>query len=159
MTQNVAGRPNSRPRLVQDWPSQLRLADRVVVRHGFDLAAVPHPIAVVYLVGQLEFEVASGGVLQWLTNSSGREAPATAAALREIGAAACAEIVDQIIATVVPAPDFRDDADRSRAVRLESVGAQSAWRELADDLLDWPDDVDILLRRFVGANAEAFVEG
>ena len=52
--------------------------------------------------------------------------------------------------------DLDDDARRVAAVQRAAPSAHAAWRRLADELLDWPDDVDSLLRTYVTANAHAF---
>ena len=141
---------------MSDYVQALHAVDAAVARHGFEIGAVSHPIAVVYLVGRLEYEVAGGGVVQWLTNRSGRYAALTVAALTEIGAEKCASIVDRIIQTLGAGTDFADDAQRVAAVQRVAASAQAAWRDLADELLDWPDDIDALLRSYVAANRMEF---
>lgn len=142
--------------MMDRYVGALRAADAIVARHGYDVHAVPHPVRVVYLVGQLEFELVGGGVAQWLSNRSGRYAGATVAALREIGAEACACIVERMIVPIGPEERLDDDAWRADVVRLAPIDVVGAWRSLADDLLEWPDDVDALLRRYVAANEAAF---
>ncbi len=123
--------------------------DAIVAAHAFDPRAVGSAVRTVYLVTQLDFEVTVGGVLQWLMNDSGRYASDTAVALDEIGANNCAATVRQIMAffpdEVVP------DDDGKRLERIQSLlpTAERSWRQLGDSLLEWPDDVDALLRKYV----------
>jgi Domain of unknown function (DUF4375) len=72
----------------------------------------PHAVRVVYLVGQLDFEVTVGGVIQWLTNRSGRCAAETASALEEIGATKCAELVNMVLMAFPGARPPEEDAER-----------------------------------------------
>lgn len=141
---------------MSNYLQALRRADDLVAGHGFNLASVPHPVAVVYLVGQLEYELVNGGVVQWLSNRTGRYATRTAAALHEIGADACSGIVTRMIQPLGSAIDLEDDVQRAAAVARVAASQQAVWRALADDLLEWPDDVDTLLRAYVSSNESHF---
>ena len=135
----------------------LELADAVVAAKGHDALRAPRAVQVVYLVGKLDFETTTGGVLQWLTNDSGLCATETVAALTEIGAVQCAGIVNRILAFFPSGAPSRDRTDRAAEVQRLLPVAKAAWRELGNSLLDWPDDVDALLRDYVERNAAAFV--
>jgi hypothetical protein len=135
----------------------LNKVDAIVAHARFDLGFVAHPVATIYLIGQLEFELASGGVVQWLTNRSGRYAAETATALVEIGAIKCARIVREIVAIAPSAASLPDDAARADAVRRASGATHNEWRRLADELLEWPEDIDGLLRAYVESHVASLL--
>jgi hypothetical protein len=139
-----------------DYETALRIADESVGRHGHDARAAPAAIRVLYLVAQLDFEVTLGGVVGWLTSAAGRHGRATVAALQEIGATRCAELVERMLAHFPGGVPSEDDRERSRQIRALWPVAMSAWRELGDCLLEWPDDVDAMLRAHVGAHQADF---
>jgi hypothetical protein len=134
----------------------LEIADNRAREAGYDIGSLPWPIQVVYAVGQLDFEVTNGGVHGWLTNGSGRHAVETAKALDAIGATTCADLVRQILAFLPGGQPALDDVERVRQIEKVLPIAEPAWRELGNSLLEWPDDVDTLLRRYVEANADLF---
>lgn len=138
-----------------DYSEALRRADDLVARARFDLDKVPHPVMVVYLITQLDFEITNGGVAQWLTNSSGKYAVETAAALREVGASRCAALVDELMLQLGDQWSPLDEAKRSALVAALLPNIHSQWRTLADELLGC-DDVDTLLRRYISANPTTF---
>jgi Domain of unknown function (DUF4375) len=74
----------------------LELADKIAAASGHD--ALPKALRTAQLIGWLDFEVNLGGIIGWLTNSSGCYAPETADALDRIGAYASAEIVRKALA-------------------------------------------------------------
>jgi hypothetical protein len=123
------------------------IASEVVRAHDFDLERVSPPIRSVYLISRLEFEITLGSVEGWLTNSSGRWAHETVAALEEIGAARCAALVREMLRWL-PAAALRDETDRMRAVRSAKPRAEDAWRRAADELLEWPDDLEMLIAQY-----------
>jgi hypothetical protein len=131
----------------------LQVADEAVRRANWDVRSVVKPLRIVYLVGQLEFEVTLGGVHGWLVNTSGKYAVDATQALDEIGAHDCARIVRRILAFLPESPS-PEDIVRSQQVEQALPAAGAAWRRLAGELLNWPDDVDRLLRVHV-SNHEA----
>ena len=135
----------------------LRIADSLVLEQGGNVAMVPGAVRAVYLIGQLDFEVTVGGVEQWLTNSSGRYTAETISALVEVGAHRCAEIVREIVSSFPHGRLPLDDADRVALIgRLMPLQGER-WRDLSEMLLDWPDDIDALLRRHVAEHEGDFV--
>jgi Domain of unknown function (DUF4375) len=135
----------------------LSIADTVVAAAEYDLAEVPWAVRVVYLISQLEFEVAVGGVAQWVTNRSGRCAAETVDALEEIGAFTCANLVRAMLASFGPAPDWTDEAWRADRVARSTPEQWSLWSRLGDALLQWPDDVNALLVAFVERHGSQFI--
>jgi hypothetical protein len=131
------------------------IADDVVRAHDFDLERVSPPIRSVYLISQLEFEITLGSVEGWLTNSSGRWAHETVAALEEVGAARCAALVREMLRWL-PAGALRDERDRVRAVQSAKPRAEDAWRRAADDLLEWPDDLEALIAQYATKHPRDF---
>ncbi len=136
-----------------NYEEALQVADEAAQRANWDVRSVAKPLRIVYLVGRLEFEVALGGVIGWLVNTSGKYAVDTAEALADIGAHNCAQIIRRILALVPESPSA-DDIIRAKQVEQVLPAANAAWRRWADELLDWPDDVDHLLRIHV-SNHEA----
>jgi hypothetical protein len=134
----------------------LASADRQVGERGVD--HVSSVVRSVYLITQLDYEITLGSVLGWLTNTSGGYARETAQALDEIGATKCAEIVHQIISPFGANAPPLDDVARSVEVQRLVPANDKFWRKLADQLLEWPDDVDRLLREFVQRHETEFVE-
>jgi hypothetical protein len=122
-----------------------------------DPRSAPHAMQVVHLVGRLDFEIANGGVLQWLTNQSGRYTVETIAALDEIGAADCANIVRKIVDFFPGGKLPEDEVERATLVEELCPVAYPAWCELGDSYLQpGPDDVDWLLGRYVELHALEF---
>src|SRR4051812_18130285 len=86
------------PRRMISVKDALNKADALWKQCGYDSNALPPIMKTVQLIGQLDFEVNLGGVLGWLTNSSGKYASETVSALDDIGARECAAIVRRILA-------------------------------------------------------------
>ncbi len=126
----------------------LRVVNDAYRRAGYDVRALPATLQVVRLIDQLEFEVIQGGVYGWLINT-GEHGPDTVKALETIGAHQCAAIVREILAFFpdgTPSPE-----DRKRVQQMEDIGeiGEKSWRELGNRLLTWPDDIYVLLQRFI----------
>jgi hypothetical protein len=124
-------------------------ADDLWARSGHNMNALSPAIRSVYLIGQLEFETSLGGVVGWLTSSSGKHASETAAALDTVGARECAAIIRQILAFFPGGSPAADDSVRVQQVQRLLPTAEGKWRELGDALLAWPNDVDALLGQYV----------
>jgi hypothetical protein len=139
------------------YDDALRFADEAVRARGHDPRSTAHAVQVLYLVGQLDFEITTGGVIQWLTNRSGRYPAETVGALEEIGASRCAAIVKDILALFPGGRPSENDVDRTSQVQRLLPSAEPTWRALGDSLLDWPDDVDALLREFVDHHCSEFM--
>jgi hypothetical protein len=119
---------------------------------GHDVRALPPAVRVLHLIGWLRSEVMLGGVYSWL-DSMGEHGPDTADALDTIGAHPAAAIVRRILS---PFPKGRPAADhQDRAQQLEKIDENPdvsvhEWGDLGDRLLDWVEDLDVLLQPFVG---------
>jgi hypothetical protein len=142
--------------LETSYDEAINAADAAVRARGFDARAVSPAVRTVYLVGQLDFELTTGGVIQWLTNRSGGYASDTAHALDEIGATNCATLLRKILSFFRDGAVPEDDVARVAQIGLLRPAVDAAWRELGDSLLEWPDDVDVLLRRYVASHSTEF---
>ena len=133
----------------------LEAADDAWEKAGFNPQAISPTLQSVHLIGRLEFEVALGGVLGWLTNM-GEYGPETIKSFEAIGAHQCAAIVRAMLAFFpegTPAIDCRDRMQQILAV--EDV-AEGDWRELGNRLLTWPDDIYALLEKFIAEHEADF---
>lgn len=107
-----------------------------------DFAAQPLEQRIFSAVWALESEVNSGGFSQFFGNEEPELVAFAPAALRSIGAVACAGIVE-------------------RAVALASsgvIGAESQMEELDSEFLAYPDNLTELLHAHVAAHPTAFRE-
>jgi hypothetical protein len=136
------------------YEEALTFADAEVLRLGHEHVA--WPVLVMHLIGKLDFEITCGGVVQWLGNTSGGYTRETIKALEEIGARRCAEIVRQIVAPFPGGVPLADEVARTAQVVDLDPNHYPMWNRLADELLEWPDDVDQLLRAHFAAHAAAF---
>ncbi|MBL8617655.1 MAG: DUF4375 domain-containing protein [Deltaproteobacteria bacterium] len=133
------------------------MASKLVENVDFNIALVSHPVAVIYLIEELEIEIIKGGVAQWLVNLSGSYAAQTIAALREVGANRSAEIVEEIVQLLQYTGDLGDEAGRVAAVMRAEEAVHFAWYRLGDELLADPDDLNSLQRRYIAAHQHEFV--
>ena len=141
--------------IMPTYDEALAIADTIVGAHDGDPRRVSGAVRTFHLIGRLYFEVTAGGVPRWLTNRSGRYTTETVKALEEIGASECAAVVREILGlfgTGLP----EDEVQRSAEVEKRYPAAWPRWRELGDCLLDWPDDVDALLRAHFASHTAEF---
>jgi len=122
---------------------------------GYDARALPHSLRVVHLIDQIECEVSMGGVHGWLSNAGG-DGPDVVEAFDAIGAHQCAGIVREILSFFpggAPAID-----DQARGAQLESMPDDvfDRWRDLGLRLLSWPDDIYVLMQRFIDEHQQDF---
>jgi uncharacterized protein DUF4375 len=102
----------------------------------------------------LEADVNNGGFDQYYLNSAGDHAHDAPRALRAIGAAAMAAVVEEANAV------FGDDgppADRDARLRaLDALGpdAQERWNALDDRFYEYPDNLTACLYAYVQANRD-----
>jgi hypothetical protein len=134
----------------------LENADEMWKSCGHDVGELSPTVRVAYLIGQLDFEVTLGGVLGWLSNSSGAHGVETAEALELIGAHKCAAIIRKILAFFPGGALETDDGARIRKIQEALPTAQTEWRELGNKLLTWPDDVSGLLTLYVSEHEDDF---
>jgi hypothetical protein len=88
----------------------------------------------------------------------GRYAVETAEALTAVEAHKCAVIVRRMLAFFPDGSPSADDAVRAEHVNslLANAQAQKVWRELGDELLGWPDDINDLLTKYVARHEADF---
>ncbi|KHD77694.1 hypothetical protein MB27_09490 [Actinoplanes utahensis] len=100
--------PNSLQKVLLDELRVIMSAEASAEHEDERLAGLAAPLRVLWLLNWLDFEVAQGGLLAYLTNSHGRHAAQAGAALREIGAPAMAAVLDAAAAELgdgSPEPD------------------------------------------------------
>ena len=127
----------------------LEATNRHVIELNYDIGLLPEMERTLYLIDSLNFELASGGVLQWLLNRSGAYAIETHSALVAIGADSAASLIHEIIRTFPNSTIPNDDNARVDSVNRIRENVYSRWREIEDEILNWPDDIDGLLRDYV----------
>jgi hypothetical protein len=90
---------------------------------GLDSAGLPDPIRVINFVFMLDVEVANGGWLQWVANSTGARATETLAALGDIGASVAVNELRKVMDTLGPEGYSADQERRKAAIdRMISAG-------------------------------------
>jgi hypothetical protein len=104
----------------------------------------------------LESEVNNGGFSQYFWNASGATANFAPRALRVIGAAACAAIVERALQVVSRDPLPEDDDARSLLVDSLDEAANARLQSLDSEFFEYPDDLTALLFEFVRAHPEEF---
>ena len=133
----------------------LKLASEAYKNANYDIWALPPTLRVVRLIDQLDFEVTLGGVLGWLVNMGDR-GPETTKALEAVGAYQCAAIVREIMAFFPEgSPAVKDQERVIQIMDVEDV-AEPRWSELGDRLLSWPDDIYVLLQKFINEHEADF---
>jgi Domain of unknown function (DUF4375) len=133
----------------------LAIAGKACKNAGFDPRALSPSLQTMNLIGDLDFEVNLGNVYGWLINM-GEYGPDTVKALETVGAHQCAAIVREILALF---PDSKPAFDcRERVRQMEAIGevGERIWGELGDRLLSWPDDIYVLLQKFVAEHEVDF---
>lgn len=136
-----------------DLEECLEIADKYVEEFSFNLDMVPQPYKDLYLISSLNFEISNGGVYQWLANQCGGYLEETISALRRVGAANVASIL-QSIADDFPDKLPKDDSERFALIKSQEKNLAQKWSEKGDLILEWPDDIDSLLRAYVKAKNE-----
>ncbi len=126
----------------------IEIADAACEKAGFNARSLPHALQVVHLIGRLNVEVILGGVYGWLSNAGGY-GPDTANALETVGAQQCATIVRDILAFFPDGTPAFDDMGRARQIEDIGEAGERSWRELGNRLLTWPDDINMLLQKFI----------
>lgn len=111
--------------------------------------ALSPPERVFRCVWELEAEVNNGGFTQYFFNSSGRHAPDAPAALRAIGAAATAVLVDAALELMGRGVSWGDDVRRQAAVERLEHGAGARLEALDAKFYACPDDLTVKLHAYV----------
>jgi len=129
----------------------MALSDRIVLRPTEALTAPQQTFKIVW---ELEAEVNNGGFDQYFSNTSGRDAPRAAAALRAIGAFKCAQIVEAAVGRIDERGlDWPNDARRRQALTKFDADRFS---DLDERFFAYPDPLSALLYRFVVAHPADF---
>lgn len=134
----------------------LQLTDDAWEAAGFDPRALPMSMQVVHFIDQMDFEVMQGGVLGWLINSSGKYGPETVKAFEAVGAHQCATIVRDILGFFPGGTLADEDQERVRQILAVEGFAGPHWSDLGARLLTWPDDIYMLLQKFVAEHEDDF---
>jgi Domain of unknown function (DUF4375) len=129
--------------------------DRAWKNIGFDRRALPMTLQAVHFVAWIESEVMIGGVLGWLVNM-GEYGPDTVNAFEAVGAHQCAAIVREILSFFPGGKPATEDQERVRQITAVEEIAEPRWSELGDRLLDWPDDINALLQKFINEHEADF---
>ncbi|MHB1426358.1 MAG: DMP19 family protein [Gemmataceae bacterium] len=130
----------------------------VLGRHeAVGFRGLTRPQKVYYVIYVLSAEVRNGGFAQYFVNSSGNHANLTVKALREVGAANTAAIVQRALDLFGP-----DGPDRNRDRRHPQLAALTPEQDAEMDRLNTefytdPDDLDAALADYVRSNREHFV--
>jgi Domain of unknown function (DUF4375) len=120
-----------------------------------DRRALPLPLRVVHLINWITFEVVQGGVMGWLINM-GEYGLDTVNAFEVVGAHQCAAIVREILSFFPGGKPATEDQERVRQITAVEDVAEPRWSELGDRLLDWPDDINALLQKFINEHEADF---
>nr|BFE60566.1 hypothetical protein GCM10020063_050920 [Dactylosporangium thailandense] len=133
------------------------------------LAGLPAPMRVLWVLSWLDFEISQGSLLAYFSNTHGRHAAQAVQALRDIGAAAMADVMVLAIASVAAVtgewadrregmnglPEHsvaRPDAGLSNAERLAEL-TDRYWTAAEQEETWWGDKLDAYLARAVDAEA------
>jgi hypothetical protein len=119
-----------------------------------DYETLSRPECVFLLVWELEAEVNNGGFQQYFCNTSGRYAPQAAGALRDIGAAKMAAIVDEAVTAVGRDRLARDDAQRRLGINALPAHIKTRLAALDEQFFGYPDNLTALLYAYVSRHQD-----
>ena len=105
-------------------------------------------------VWQVEQEVNNGGFDQYLRNSEADIVAHAPAALRAIGARACARVVASALRVLSPLPPTR--AERGAALDALGEGGQARLESADAKFYEYPDDLTALLLAYVAGHPAEF---
>lgn len=142
---------------IQDGTAfSIALSDLVYSRGGpAGLEGLRPAEQVVYCVDGLEREVNNGGFEQFFLNSPGDYAAETEAALRTMGAAHTAGLLEQAM-SVFPGGPAPDQDTRGEQVDALSEEARESLDALTVEFLEYRDDLTALLRAHVIRHQDDF---
>jgi hypothetical protein len=107
-------------------------------------------------IWELESQVNNGGFAQYFSGAEGHTADFAPAALRQIGAANCADIVARALRIVSPRALPEDQGSRQQLVEALDNGARVSLESLDEEFLAYPDNLTNLLFDYVRSNPEVF---
>jgi hypothetical protein len=105
-------------------------------------------------IWELESEINNGGFEQYFRNSDSDIIAHAPKALREIGANACAAIVESAIQVIAPVPS--DSDGRCDALDAAGKDGEELLSELDSKFYSYPDDLTDLLFAFVAKHPDEF---
>jgi len=123
-------------------------------RVEFDALSVPE--SVFRAVWELEAEVNNGGFHQYLFNSSGKLARFALSALRAVGAAQTASILELAISVIGADVQWSDDAARQERLVALPDEAVEELKDLDHAFFGYPDNLTALLYNYVCAHRAQF---
>jgi hypothetical protein len=115
--------------------------------------SLSRPEQVFRLVWDLDGEVNNGGFHQYFHNSSGALAPLVSQALRQIGGAVAATIVDRALASVGAMP-WLDEKVRRERMTSTAQPIRDALDRLDEEFYRCPDNLTELLYAFAAAHRD-----
>lgn len=122
---------------------------------GYDVRALPPSLQIVHLISWMSFEIAQEGVYGWLINT-GAHGPDTAKAFEAVGAHQCADLVREMLAFFPGGAPASDEKERVQQIEIIGEIGERSWNELRDRLLAWPDDIYVLLQKFIAEHESDF---
>ena len=131
------------------------LAEKLRPESGeLDFGSLTEPQKILLAAWDMDTEVGGGGFDQFLRRCDSPEIAYATIALRAIGAAAGAALVERAIQLIAPLPPNQED----RFERLDDIGedGEDELIELDEAYDTCPDDIIGLLFAFVGKHPEVF---
>jgi uncharacterized protein DUF4375 len=143
--------------LADDTEFAIELSNLVFYREAaIGFAKLTEAERTAFMVDQLEREVNNGGFAQFFLNSSGDHAAETPMALRAIGAAQMARIVEEALAPFGRAGPSRDTTTRSEQIEALGEAAEDVWSTCDSKFYEYPDNLAAQLRGYVAARQQEF---
>src|SRR6185503_6796738 len=119
-----------------------------------EFAKQPEAQRVFSAVWELESQVNNGGFDQYFRNSDSDIIAFAPAALKAIGAKACAKVVEQAIKIISPLPAGQDE--RCESLDALSEKKQDKLESLDSKFFEYPDNLTDLLFAYVAKHPESF---
>ncbi len=107
-------------------------------------------------VWALESQINNGGFFQYLVSSDGDTAEFAPRALREIGAHACAAVVERAIRTVSASPLPASESVREELLESTSSDVRQRLEVLEEEFFTYPDDLTALLFAYGATRPSVF---
>jgi hypothetical protein len=133
----------------------IALAEYVGARFWhIDYDTLSRPERVFRAIWELEAQVNNGGFAQYFRNSSGELALEVADALRAVGAASMAAIVEQALEMV--GRDVRWNDDNARIAHIENLPTTTTdeLEPLDQQFISYPDNLTVLLYQYVSEHRD-----
>ena len=121
-----------------------------------DFLAQPEEQKVFSAIWALESQLNNGGFSQYFASWDGETANFAPSALRQIGAKACAAIVERALVAVSSDPLPQSQDERSALVDSLDSSVLEGLEELDSEFFAYPDNLTNLLFEFVRTHPNAF---